>query len=146
MKNIREILFRAKAINRPPKGKYRTDYENGDWVYGLISQIHKQYDDEYIVKMTNTDGVSNIDVDPDTICEYTGMTDKNGNKTFENDIVKVKFWSDYYENYEISNGIIQWKNGKFIIYISHYALNLELCKHPEMEKIGNIFDKNKGDK
>lgn len=35
---MREILFRAKAINRDPFSEYRTNYKNGDWVYGLITR------------------------------------------------------------------------------------------------------------
>ena len=35
---MREILFRAKAINRDPNREYRTSYKNGDWVYGLIAE------------------------------------------------------------------------------------------------------------
>lgn len=32
---MREILFKAKAINRD-KGYHRTEYKNGDWVFGNI--------------------------------------------------------------------------------------------------------------
>ena len=32
---MRDILFRAKAINRDPDREYRTNYKNGDWVYGI---------------------------------------------------------------------------------------------------------------
>lgn len=47
-RTMRDILFRAKAINRDPDREYRTDYKNGDWVYGLISKLydeetHKRY-------------------------------------------------------------------------------------------------------
>ena len=59
---MREILFRAKAINR--------DLKNGDWVYGLISS-DREYHDTHFTEMTNTDGVSGIDVDRETVCEYT---------------------------------------------------------------------------
>ena len=83
---MRNILFRGKAINRDPDREYRTSYKNGDWVYGLVSKLHdEQYD--FPAEMTNEIGVSGIDVDYRTIGEWTGMTDKNGVKIFEGDIV-----------------------------------------------------------
>lgn len=102
---MREILFRAKAINRDPRMQYRTDYKNGDWVYGLISSDRK-YHDTHFTEMTNTDGVSGIDVDRETVCEYTGLSDTNGTKIFEGDIVKITdkiVDATYYARVEFGN-------------------------------------------
>ncbi len=107
---MREILFRAKAINRDPRMQYRTDYKNGDWVYGLVSSDRK-YHDTHFTEMTNIDGVSGIDVDRETVCEYTGLTDRNGANIFEGDIVKITdkiVDATYYARVEFGNPNAQY--------------------------------------
>lgn len=132
----REILFRGKAINRDPDREYRTNYKNGDWVYGLVTTLYDERFPNLPAEMKNTDGVNGIDVDYRTISEYTGLTDMNGAKIFDGDIVETM---SFQEAYGTDKFYVEFVQGNF--YASHKGTVWTLRSCAESVKvIGNIYD------
>ena len=129
---MREVLFRAKAVNRDPNGEYRTDYKNGDWVYGLVTKLYDSRFPRLAAEMTNEDGVGGIEVDYTTISEWTGLTDIHGDRIFEGDIIT--------KNSDGSCGYIKWDNchAGFVIAVNDDA-QCTLSAFEEYEIVANIY-------
>lgn len=137
----REILFRGKRTN------------NGEWVEGWVtSQFKKHTEGELLTRIqSNIFGVGEHLVDTETVGEYTGLTDKNGKKIFEGDIVKCR---DLYNDIEFTavvefgnpNGTYSWGWQLYPISGDTYV-NLDILLWIETEEtgvlaevIGNIQD------
>lgn len=75
---MREILFKAKRL------------DNGEWIEGCYWT--NLFGNHFIRIAQDKAGRFTIDdyeIDPDTLCQFTGMTDKDYNKIWENDIVDI---------------------------------------------------------
>lgn len=113
---MREILFKAKRI------------DNGEWVEGY----YMFYDNDHIIITINEKGLLYERVRPDTICQYTGLTDKNGCKIWENDVVK--------DNVIFGNVVWDENNARFMINDIHDGYQEYSDWWNEVEVIGNVFD------
>ena len=89
---MREILFRGKAANRNPHRQYRTKYKNGDWVFGMLTDPMNYAG---FAEMTNTNGVSGIEVDKNTVGQFTGLYDSTKWKDLT-DAEKLDFYHKHY--------------------------------------------------
>lgn len=132
---MREILFKAKRI------------DNGEWVEGWLLKdeitgqyfIHASGNSVNESDKVNEEGCLRFvafEVDESTICQFTGLLDKNGNKIWENDIVADK-------RYKYS---VVWdeEEGSWMLEtISHarYGLaGIGRLNSEKFEVIGNVFD------
>lgn len=143
---MREILF---------KGKKK---DNGEWIEGYLLDggmpgekrifIGKLVIGKWTVMADEFD-----EVDPDTICQFTGLTDKNGKKIWESDIIsyqrdnddcpfpnkdtKKRFGKVFYQGFRSTFDIGMGKNGS-------KSINDDLWKYVQngnrVEVIGNQFD------
>lgn len=139
----REILFKAKRK------------DNGEWVEGYyiyhikrticpLGDSVKPEDEQHVIMQ---DGFSDwnmprntvvYEIDPDTLCQYTGLTDKNGKKIWENDIVEERHRGVITMRYHV---LWDFKETSWMFETKSSArYGIYAINQRKFEVVGNIFD------
>ena len=124
---MREILFRGKIIEA-------CQY-HGQWLEGFYGVD----DGKPLIAIQQKNGLNGFFCDPLTVGQYTGLTDKNGRKIFEGDILE----GDLEDNLDPGakwRSVVVWEKFGWNCKEGHVSSPIDECDIKEGEVIGNIHD------
>lgn len=130
-----EILFRGKRV------------DNGEWVYGFYAFSEKTQK-TYIIMSTPPEDFATFifeEVIPETVEQYTGLTDKNGKKIFKGDIIREFSENENgeydYEHFDVGRVFWYQETARFLKTSKLFPNNCpEITGFREYEVIGNIHE------
>lgn len=117
---MRQIKFRAKSVDT---------YSEGEWLYGYLT---KNRNENYCIKQ---DKWEPIEIDSKTICEFTGLHDKNGKEIYENDKCDFCVDDEYYV------GVVEYdENCCAYYFVVNEETAFQIVETRYIEVIGNIYE------
>ena len=144
---MREIKFRAK------------DTLQGDWYYGSYMFTDDNKNDPFrrgpfkeshrIIFYSSVDwnmgGWCDVEIDPSTLGQFTGLKDKNGKEIYEGDVILTPFvdqiFGDMLGEELCMKRQVVFNDGSFVVKVDNGFIYLEcFTRNGHAEVIGNIYD------
>ena len=124
---IENIKYKAKRL------------DNGEWIIGSFVVMKIPALSKTTIGIVASDGATLHEIDPTTVCQFTGLLDYEGNEIFEHDLI-------HFVGYKPIGEVI-WSEGNCAFMAvcenKHSYWLHDVIKTCKIEKIGNKFDKKK---
>lgn len=127
---MREILFKAKRIG------------DDGWVEGYYQKRHNFLgNEEHLIFPVDSHTVwEYTEINPETLCQFTGLCDKNGKRIWENDILMAHLDESYPE--DAAYETVEWGVAGWVMYEAN-SIDRQYIDEFDLEHyevVGNIFD------